>query len=120
MQGGPDAIRAAEMSLVAGECGRGRAQAGRGAVNLLLALALIALAAWGWWRYYPQTLPESLRPQRPVAPPPAASPTLYKWKDDQGLWNITDHPPKGRAFEAVVVDPNTNVVPSSSPPEQNQ
>jgi hypothetical protein len=42
---------------------------------------------------------------------------LYKWKDDQGRWNITDRPPEGRAFEEVQIDPDVNVLPAGVPPE---
>ena len=44
---------------------------------------------------------------------------LYKWKDDQGRWNVTDQPPAGRPYEAVRVDPDTNVLPAGVPPEQD-
>ena len=99
-----------------------RARAVRGNVLLkcLLLLALLAGGVWLWWRYSPETLPELIRAQvveplqqteRPANPP------LYKWKDDQGHWNITDAPPQGRPYETIVVDPNTNVLPSGAAPE---
>lgn len=37
-------------------------------------------------------------------------PTLYRWVDDNGVDNITDHPPKGRPYTIVHIDPNRNVV----------
>lgn len=86
-----------------------------------LALALLALAAaaaWAWRHYAPEKLPAFARPPRaepaagtgPIADEP--NPPLYKWRDDAGQWHITDTPPKGRAFEKVVVDPGVNVIPS--------
>lgn len=101
-----------------------RARVARGNVLLkfLLLLALFAGGGWLWWRYAPETLPEFIRAQvvvplqqtqRPANPP------LYKWKDDQGRWNITDAPPPGRPYETIVVDPNTNVLPSGAAPEND-
>ena len=37
-------------------------------------------------------------------------PTLYRWVDDNGVDNITDHPPKGRPYTIVRIDPNRNIV----------
>ena len=30
-----------------------------------------------------------------------ARPSLYRWRDDAGVLQITDHPPKGRRYERV-------------------
>lgn len=80
-------------------------------------LALLALAA-AWWYYAPQSLPAALRQAAPASPNArSATPTLYKWRDAQGRLNVTDEPPKDRAYEAVQYDPNTNVVPGYHRPE---
>lgn len=42
-----------------------------------------------------------------------AGPTLYRWIDANGVVNITDHPPRGRAYTIVRIDPNRNIVPMS-------
>ena len=43
-----------------------------------------------------------------------AGPTLYRWVDAKGVVNITtDHPPAGRKFTIVHIDPNRNIVPMS-------
>ena len=76
---------------------------------LLLVLALAA-AAWAWWRFAPETLPAFARHAAPAAP--GANPPLYKWRDAQGRWQVTDRPPADRPYETVVVDPATNVVPA--------
>lgn len=91
-------------------------QRGRSA---FLPLALLAAAAaWAWWYYAPQTLPQVVREQLPVTREAAPqNPVLYKWKDDRGQWNITDRPPDGRVFEEVRVDPDVNVLPAGAPPE---
>ena len=84
----------------------------------LLVLALAAAASWAWWRYAPQSLPGIARealPHSPAARP--ENPPLYKWRDAKGQWQITDVPPDGRPYETIVVDPNTNVMPSLLPKE---
>jgi len=81
-------------------------------------LALLALAAAAWWYYAPQSLPAALRQAAPASPNArSATPTLYKWRDARGRLNVTDEPPKDRAYEAVQYDPNTNVVPGYHRPE---
>ncbi len=95
------------------------AQSGR-ASRWLLALLLIAAAAGVWWWLAPQTIPEAVSERLPEPVQPAAThPTLYKWKDDQGRWNITDQPPSDRTYEAITVDPDTNVLPAGVAPEQD-
>lgn len=94
-------------------------QRGFGLGRALLLLALIAAALWAWWTYAPESVPTVVREQLPV-PAPAPEPMLYKWKDDQGRWNVTDQPPAGRPYEAVRVDPDTNVLPAGVQPEQDR
>lgn len=98
------------------------ASCGFGFGKALWLLALIAAAVWAWWTYAPDSVPAAIREQLPVpapAPARADNPTLYKWKDAQGRWNVTDEPPQGRPYEAVKIDPDTNVLPSGVPPEQD-
>ena len=100
-------------------------------------LAILAIvAAIYWWRVEdPASMPVVLKRVTGVPPeegeprgrdesitapddPVAArrvGPALYKWRDDQGVWNITDAPPAGRAFERVTVNPDQNVVPTVVP-----
>lgn len=98
--------------------GRVRGQLGFGLGKALLLLALIAAALWAWWTYAPDSVPAVVREQLSAPAPPANS-TLYKWKDAQGNWNVTDQPPQGRTYEAVQIDPDTNVLPSGVPPERD-
>jgi hypothetical protein len=97
-------------------------------MRLLLAiLALLVAVAAVIWFTMPQLVPEPWRPRSPATPDagmPATSsqsataadnPALYKWRDDQGVWNVTDRPPPDRPYERVVVDPNQNVVPTVVP-----
>ncbi len=96
---------------------------GSGLGKALLLLVLAAGAVWAWWTYAPDSvnLPRAVSDQLPAAlAPRAANPTLYKWKDAQGHWNVTDQPPAGRSYETIQVDPNTNVLPAGVPPEQDR
>jgi hypothetical protein len=93
------------------ELGRPRTARGRALPWLL---ALIAIAAAAWWYLAPQTLPEFLR--RPLPASPRANPPLYKWRDAQGVWHVTDTPPADRPYETVRYNPDVNVVPSVVPP----
>ena len=46
---------------------------------------------------------------------PADATTLYKWQDNNGQWQLSDSPPSdGTPFTSVVVEHNTNVIPSIS------
>lgn len=89
--------------------------ASRAPLLLFLLLLLAGAAFFVGWRYFPEHLPESVTRQLP--PSPTANPPLYKWRDDQGRWQITDTPPTDRAYEAVRVDPDTNVLPAGVDPE---
>jgi len=43
-----------------------------------------------------------------------AVPTIYRWVDARGVVNISnEHPPAGRKFTIVHVNPNQNIVPMS-------
>lgn len=100
-------------------------------IGILLVVTVVGFLAW---RFAPEYLPGFIRlelPRSPLDSTPAeaqpraavtagtsavpgreANPPLYKWKDANGVWNVTDVPPKGRAYETVRVNPETNVLPS--------
>lgn len=106
--------------------GSPHAARGRALGWLLLPVALAA-AVVAMRQYLPQHLPMFLRPPRAdpgteiaVGGREAPNPPLYKWKDAQGQWHITDKPPAGRAYETVRVDPNTNVIPAFVPETQSE
>jgi hypothetical protein len=87
----------------------------RGRLALLL-LVLAAAATWAWWRWAPQSLPGFAQRHLPASPSARPdNPPLYKWRDASGQWHVTDTPPSDRPYETVVVDPNTNVLPSLLP-----
>ncbi len=89
-------------------------QRGGAGLWVLLALALAAVG-FAWWRFFPDSLPTTVRQVTP--PSPTSSPVLYKWRDAKGNLNYTDTPPADRPFEKVQIDPNTNVLPSGVAPE---
>lgn len=104
---------------------------GAGAWFLRLVVVLIA-AGYAAWRFAPELLPGFVRLELPASPLDAAAlsresgtkvsattessrdpnPPLYKWKDASGVWNVTDRPPPGRAFETLRINPDTNVIPA--------
>ena len=81
-----------------------------GAVALLVALG--AAAAWVWFQR-PDLLPLEWRRENPHSRD--YSPQVYRWRDDAGVTQITDTPPKNRPYETVRIDPDTNIVPSTLP-----
>lgn len=83
-------------------------------IGLLVAVAIGAGVAWM------QRQPDASRAPAAAAPAPAsatpgATPALYKWQDDQGVWNYTDQPPADRPFERITGTPNVNSVPTVVP-----
>ena len=74
-----------------------------------LAWAVIAGAVLGtglaWW--LSRDTPRQAEAKRARAEQAAAVqardavPSLYRWRDDAGVLQITDEPPRGRAFERI-------------------
>jgi len=79
------------------------------AAGALLAAALV------YWLDYRDARPG--RSAAPVAPDTAQdqAPALYRWRDDQGVLQITDRPPSGRPYERVRLREDQNVVPMAPP-----
>jgi len=44
----------------------------------------------------------------------AAEPALYRWRDADGVLQITDKPPRGRKYERVKIREDQNIIPMSS------
>jgi hypothetical protein len=83
---------------------RGAVQVGAG--WLLLALAAIAALAWWSTREAPeQTRAKQQRADRAAAEiAEDARPVLYRWRDGNGVLQLTDEPPKGRKYERIHKD----------------
>jgi hypothetical protein len=75
-----------------------------------------ALGAWVWF-YEPERLPQEWRRANPNSR--EYMPTLYRWKDDAGVVQVTDRPPPGRPYETVAVHPDTNVAPLDGEPRRD-
>src|SRR6185503_9919823 len=47
---------------------------------------------------------------------------LYRWRDADGILQITDKPPKGRKYEKVKIRDDLNIIPMSPPatPQSSQ
>lgn len=82
-------------------------------------LALAAGGGYAWWQneqrirqQRTEQLEQAARAAKAPAHARTDNPPLYKWKDDQGQWHITDQPPpNGLPFEKVQVNPDVNVLP---------
>ena len=76
---------------------------------LVLAIAL-GVAAW-WW--YTQEMPRRERERAAAAQVAAVraerADSLYRWRDDAGVLQITDKPPPGRTFERIDREPQPGI-----------
>lgn len=79
-------------------------------------LVQAALGAWLWY-YEPERLPQEWRRANPQSRD--YMPVLYRWKDAQGVVQVTDRPPPGRPYETVTVHPDTNVAPLDREPRRD-
>ena len=76
------------------------------ALILLVLLALIG----GYFYFYPQTW-RDLTKDTPLEPAPTIT-VLYKWKNSDGFWEITDKPPEGGVpYEVLEYSSERNVMP---------
>lgn len=79
----------------------------------LILLGVIGAAAF--YIYQDQSLQAKLMGKVHQVAPELNQTTLYKWKNDKGLWQITDQPPaKGIVFTTITTDDQINVMPSPS------
>lgn len=76
---------------------------------------LIAGAGVGWWLLgHPGYETGAQKMARVEAARAAAEPRLYRWRDGNGVLQVTDQPPAGRKYEAVALREDVNVVPMSA------
>ncbi|MGH8052095.1 MAG: DUF4124 domain-containing protein [Arenimonas sp.] len=85
----------------------------------LLAIAVVT-AAW-WFAGHPGWQSHEQRQQHEQAVKAAATPKLYRWRDDHGVTQITQTPPKGRKYTVVNIRDDQNIIESGAPaPEPPQ
>ncbi|MEL1266167.1 DUF4124 domain-containing protein [Pseudoxanthomonas putridarboris] len=75
----------------------------RGWLAIVAGIALGGGAAWWLARESPQETERKQQRARQAAAAQArdARPSLYRWRDDAGVLQITDRPPKGREYERI-------------------
>ncbi len=77
-------------------------------IVLLLILVLTVVATW---LYFDQATRQRWLADTPLAPDASVT-TVYKWRDEQGNWQITDTPPSsGIDYERLQYQSDTNVMP---------
>ena len=76
----------------------------------------------GWWMLghpgYETAGQKQARVEAARAAQEEAKPRLYRWRDGNGVLQLTDRPPSGRKYEVVDLDrdADVNVIPMSPPP----
>ena len=75
----------------------------RASLAIVAGVALGAGVAWWLARESPDTASrkQSRASQAAAAQARDARPSLYRWRDDAGVLQITDQPPKGRRYERI-------------------
>lgn len=84
---------------------------------LAIALGLLIGGVLAWWL----SRPPAPRPSddratsRATQEQRAAPARLYRWRDDQGVLQVTDRPPAERPYEVVDIPYDRNIVPMRPP-----
>jgi hypothetical protein len=90
-------------------------------IGVAIVAGLLLGGALGWWKLghpgYETRAQAEERAARVAAEVEAARPEVYKWRDANGVLQLTDKPPAGRKYEEVVMREDLNVIPMSSPAE---
>lgn len=82
-------------------------------LGVAFVLALMGAVVAYLWYYEPERLPAEWRRDNPRSRDYA--PAVYRWKDDQGVVQLTDTPPTDRPYETVRLRHDQNVVPTTNP-----
>ena len=83
--------------------------------KILLILAAVLTAAV-WYLYQNPQLSRKIEKEvNQLLPATPQTTTVYKWQDNAGNWQITDHPPPaGIRYETLEYQSDTNVMPSEA------
>ncbi len=87
---------------------------------IVAGVSLGAGVAWWLAREAPEKQVEKQQRAEQAAAAQArdARPSLYRWRDDAGVLQITDKPPKGRPFERIDRDPKRGIQVKGEPSGQ--
>lgn len=87
---------------------------------IVAGITLGAGVAWWLAREAPEKQAEKQRRAERAAAAQAkdARPSLYRWRDEAGVLQITDKPPKGRSFERIDRDPKRGIQVKGEPSSQ--
>jgi hypothetical protein len=73
-------------------------------------------AGVGWWTLgHPGYETDAQFRARVQKAEKAAEPVLYRWRNAQGVLQLTSEPPKGRKYEKVKMREDVNIIPMSPP-----
>lgn len=77
----------------------------------LLVFLILIIAALAGWLYFDADARQKWLADTPLEPAASVT-TVYKWRDEQGNWQITDEPPPaGIEYEQLEYHGDTNVMP---------
>ena len=87
---------------------------------IVAGITLGAGVAWWLAREAPEKQAEKQRRAERAATAQArdALPSLYRWRDEAGVLQITDTPPEGRPFERIDRDPQRGIQIKGEPGSQ--
>lgn len=74
-------------------------------LGVISTLALLGAGAAYVWFERPDLVPYEWRATSPETVR-RDGPAVYRWRDDAGVTQWTDVPPKGRPYDTVRIDPN--------------
>lgn len=84
----------------------------------LVFILLVVAVAGGYLYLHPEIWKDWVK-GTPLEPP-AKQTTIYKWKNAEGQWQITDRPPTGNLdYETQTYRSDENIVPSLQVPEED-
>lgn len=86
-----------------------RRQIGASAMWMMVGLGILG-GILLYWYTTPQEAPVWVRDRLPGMP--EYTDALYRWRDSQGQWQVSDKPPRNRPYEVVQYRGDTNVMPS--------
>jgi hypothetical protein len=75
----------------------------------ILAGLAVGAAAWWWTTRDEREQARAQREHQAAIEAEAARPVLYRWRDANGVLQITEKPPKGRRYERVEREPEEGI-----------